>query len=378
MRSIGFYSTIILVFLLGNNLFSSNKSFISDFFSPNSTLANRFMPSYEENIVDGMKDDFALVGGQDSALLRILMFDYSSFDEAYSDKIQDYLQKNLYRTQVKSFYDGTSAELELALADRNIVVLPYPSKGDASSLQAFGSVLRAFAKKGGEIIITGTHEYDVLRNLGLFDLDYGYYFSDSNFKRNKVDHALLTDIPTQFSLNSYAYPLDISDAEFTSVLDVNGYACAGYKLMGRGVIIYLGMEYYADETFSTKMLVNAANWNKQFTKLRATADRSNKPKRATLRLNPNDIPANETINLRIYPNPYWETADLDLAIAQTTPISVEMTDQTGQKVWSVLPRKTLAAGRHILELPSVPPGVYFVKCKSGEVTTVRKVVKMAN
>jgi Secretion system C-terminal sorting domain len=379
MRGIGFYLAIFLVFLSGNVLFSSNKNFISDFFSPNSTLARRYLPDFSEQYSNSFLEENITFAGQDSAAVRILMFEYSAFDLAYSSKVQSFLQNNLSRSQVKSFSDGSSADLELALSDRQVVVLAYPSKGDAGSLQAFGAVLKAFVKKGGSIILTGTHEYEVLRQLGLFDLDYGYYYTDANFKRNKTEHPLLMGIPTQFSLNSYAYPLDISDSEFTSVLDVNGYPCAGYKLMGKGVITYLGMEYYADETLSTKMLVNAVNWGKQFAKNRLnTTDRSVKPKRATLRLAPNDIPANETINLRVYPNPYWETADLDLAIAQSTPISVEMTDQTGQKVWSVLPRKTLAAGRHILELPTVPPGVYFVKCKSGDVTTIKKVVKMAN
>jgi Secretion system C-terminal sorting domain len=380
MRSIGFYIVLSFVVFSGNILFSTNNNAISDFFSPNSTLAHRYFPEFStEETTLSAEDNLSFVG-QDSAITRILMFEYSAFDLNYVSKVQSYLQNNLTLTQVKSFSNGTSAELEAALIDRQLVVLPYASKGESGSLQAYGAVLKAFVKKGGAVILTGTHEYEVLRQLGLFDLDYGYYYTDANFKKNKTEHPLLAGIPVQYSLESYAYPLDVSDAEFTSVIDVNGYCCAGYKLSGKGVIIYLGMEYYADETFATRMLANAANWGKQFSKTRTNlmGERTSKPKRATLRLAPNDIPANETINLRVYPNPFWETADIDLAIAQSTPISVEMTDQTGQKVWSVLPRKTLAAGRHILELPTVPPGVYFIKCKSGEVTTIKKVVKMAN
>jgi hypothetical protein len=192
---------------------------------------------------------------------------------------------------------------------------------------------------------------------------------------------LLKGIPEGFRLTNYAYPLDVSDPSFVTIAEINGYAAAGYKPEGKGNVIYLGFEYYYDEPVSTRLLVNAVLWGNQYTPSKTEAmfgKTGVKPRRATLRLAPGDIPSNETFKLKIYPNPFLATADIDIAIAQATPISIEITDQIGKLVAVVLERKTLAAGRHILELPDVKPGVYFVKCKSGATTIVRKIVKVEN
>ncbi len=314
-----------------------------------------------------------------TAQCRILVFEYAAYDSIYASKLKFYISKNLPGADFKNFWKGTAADLENALADRQIALLPYPSKGDFSKLKNFGMVLRAFVRRGGSVIFTGTHDYEVLRQLGLVDLDYAYYFPDPNIHRQAVDHPISAGLPANFSLTNYAYPLDISDPEFVTLADVNGYATAGYKNLGKGSIIYLGFEFYYDEVVSTRLLINALTWGNRFA-VPVAAPISEKPirrpKRITLQLKPNEYPAKDSYKLNIYPNPFYEKADLELSIGEPTPVSIEITDNLGTLVTNMIDRKTLGAGKHVLELPELPTGIFFVKIKCGNSTTVRKIVKI--
>ena len=53
-----------------------------------------------------------------------------------------------------------------------------------------------------------------------------------------------------------------------------------------------------------------------------------------------------------------------------------MTDESGGIVAILLPSRVLNQGFYRLEVPNVPSGVYFVKCRIGNQTTVKKVVKV--
>ncbi|MBK9337136.1 MAG: T9SS type A sorting domain-containing protein [Lewinellaceae bacterium] len=82
-------------------------------------------------------------------------------------------------------------------------------------------------------------------------------------------------------------------------------------------------------------------------------------------------------DLKIYPNPYFGKATLDVNIEKSAPVAIEMTDESGALVAVLLPYRVLPQGFYRFELPNVASGVYFVKCQAGKQTTVRKVVKAA-
>ncbi len=314
---------------------------------------------------------------------RILMFDYPAYDSAYAVKAESYLRQNTANFRFTQFWKGSPAEFAAALANCQVAVLPYPSKGEEDLLRAYGAALKNFARNGGTIVVNGTHEYDVLRNLGLFDLDFGYYFPTPKFHQSQPGHPILAGLTPDFSTENYAYPLDVSDPDFVSLADVKGYPAVGYKFLGRGAVVYLGPEFYFDEKNSTQLLVNAVNWCAKIAKpkIDRPTEKSagpSRPRRLTLRLAPNEFPAKDSVGLKIYPNPYHDRADIELAVGEPTQMTVEVNDQLGQLVAVMLPRKTLAQGKHLLELPDLPAGVYFVKCKYGNTTTVRKVVKTSN
>ncbi len=221
-----------------------------------------------------------------------------------------------------------------------------------------------------------------------------------------TDHPILEGTAGKFPLSDYAYPLDISDPDFVTLVDVWGYEdensptrcwsetdevapaelhnypVIGYKNIGAGRVIYLGMEYYFDQAEPTRILANTLRWAVQPKSASTTTSASSsntlfdRPvKRSEEVLQAGSGLKQEIFDLKIYPNPYYEKATLDIELKKSATIAVEMTDETGRIVAVVLPQKNLSPGLYRLDLPNLPAGVYFVQCKTGEKTTTRQVVK---
>ncbi len=348
-------------------------------FAVNTTVAHCFRiasPSVPASF-EAVETDTAMA-------MRILMLNYSAYDSAYAGKLRRCIHHRLPGASLTDFWEGSQDELIAELADQQVVVVAYPSDGNTDALHGYGNALREFVRQGGAVIFTGTHEYGVLQQFDLFDLDFGYFCADPNIHETANEHPVLSGTPEDFTLLDYAYPLDISDPGFVTLADVRGYPVLGYKNEGAGKILYLGFEYYYEEPVSARILVNALRWAAPKNAVAAT------PKTDTWSNNRNLAPTvrrteevlftggsrNESLDLKIYPNPYTVKAALEFELTKTTMVAIEMTDETGRPVAELLKQRSLVAGAYHFDLPNLQPGVYFVKCRSGETTTVRKVVKM--
>ncbi|HAD13736.1 MAG TPA: hypothetical protein DCF33_15020 [Saprospirales bacterium] len=302
-----------------------------------------------------------------AAGLRVMMLNSFAYDSDYASKVQRMIQRRMPASSFTLFEEGSSDDLNTALQGQEAVVIAYPAGGTSDLLKAYGKILNQFVKQGGLVLMTGTHEFGVLQQLSLFELDYGYYCKERSVGQSQPEHPLFQGVGSDFSSEVYQYPLDISDPGFVTLADVRGYPFMGYKQIGSGKVVYLGLEYYFDEPQSAKLLVNALRW-------------AAKPrvKRSEIVLyagkgyqKPN------VFDLKIYPNPYVSKATLDIEISKPTSLAVEMTDELGRQVAVLLPRRNLATGLYRLELPNLDPGIYLVQCISSEGTEVRKVVKAA-
>lgn len=344
-------------------------------FPVNSTVARFFLPEWRdwpsalEVPAEESADSVASPG--------ILLFQYSAYDSTYSQKIQKLVQRKFPYCDLSTFDDGGPDALTAALKDRSAVVISYPSAGNSAQLKTYGNVLKRFVQQGGVVIVTGTHEYTILQQLGLFDLDYGYFCADpsvhiSSATGNAYQQTLMAGVPSEFSLTDYAYPLDISDSAFVTIADVRGYPVAGYKPLGKGKIVYLGLEYYRDEPAPTTMLLNVLRAaNKAYT---------NRYQTRYLRRQPEILVAGSgskapQVALSLYPNPYVEKATLEIELDFPNTVYVEMTDQTGRSVALLLPQKNLNAGLYRIEVPNVPAGVYYVKCEVGGEQITKTIMK---
>lgn len=339
--------------------------------------------------------------------LRILMLDYSTYDSAYAEKTRRCVKSQLPASIITEFWEGSTYELNAALATHDAVLITYPSGGSAEMHKTYGKLLEQFVRQGGVVVFTGTDDYRMLQQLGLFDVNFGYFCQDPVVHEIAPAHPILENTKGQFPLSDYAYPLDISDPDFVTLVDVWGYEdegaptrcwseteevapaelrnfpVIGYKQLGAGKIVYLGMEYFYDQAEPARILANTLRWAVQPKTISADATAkevrlSNRSvKRSEEVLQAGTGPKQEIFDLKIYPNPYYDKATLDIELKKAATVAVEMTDESGRIVAVVLPQKSLSNGLYRLELPNLPAGVYFVQCKTGEKITTRKVVKAA-
>lgn len=318
--------------------------------------------------------------------LRVMMVNYTAYDSAYANKVHRIIQQQLPACMVVDFWEGAVEEFQQALTNIDVAVFAYPSGGQSEVLKGYGKVLSQFVKNGGGVIFTGTHEFSVLQQLGLIDLDFGYFCAAPQVHAINGEHPILSGYGTERALRNYAYPLDISDPGFVTLADVRGYPVIGYKNMALGKVAYLGLEYYYEEPESARFLSNTLRWmspgkRTSVSSLNGALDLSGLSKSVTRRteeqLRAGTGLGEAAFNVNIYPNPYISKATVDVDISRPTVLNVEVTDETGRIVAVLLPVKSLNAGLYRLELPSsLLPGVYFVQFNTGERTVVKKVVKM--
>ncbi|MCW5920760.1 MAG: T9SS type A sorting domain-containing protein [Saprospiraceae bacterium] len=340
-------------------------------------------------------------------VLRVLLLDYSTYDSAYAVKMRRLVQAQMPSCTVSEFWEGTIYDLNLALATHDAVVVAYPSGGKSDMNKTYGKQLEQYVRQGGVVVFTGTDDYRVLQQFGLLDVNFGYFCQDPVIHEIITAHPILEGTKGQFTLSDYAYPLDITDPDFTTLVDVLGYdeesapmrcwsetdevvpselrnfPVIGYKTLGAGKVVYLGMEYYYDQPEPTRILSNTLRWATQSKTAQEQHPLASKgdllPNRAVKRsqevLQAGSGPKMDAFDVKIYPNPYYEKATLDVELKASATLAVEMTDETGRIVAVVLPQKNLHAGLYRLELPNLPAGIYFVQCKTGEKVITRKVVK---
>lgn len=339
--------------------------------------------------------------------LNILMLNYSAYDSAYATKVRQAIQGHMPSSSITEYWEGSPRELGAALATHDVVVAAYPYGGSSALHATCGKLLAQYVRQGGVVIFTGTDDYQVIREFGLLDVKSGYFCQDPVIHDIAVEHPILEGTREQFPLSDFAYPLDIVDRDFVTLVDVLGYddedaqtrcwmdldttevsafdvrgfPVIGYKPLGLGKVIYLGMEYYHSQAEPVRILVNAICWAARTKNNSGLATANNVWTSKTVRRSEeilhagSGVPQQDIFDLKIYPNPYFDKASLDIELKNPTTLEVEMTDESGRIAAAILPQKSLNAGFYRLELPNLPTGVYFVRCKTGERTTVRKVVK---
>ncbi len=360
-RKLTLITLILGTFLLG--AFRSDPFSYDRPFPYNTTITHLFLED-ERSLPVASEEIFAAEADTTSAM-RVLMLNYLAYDSAYANKVQRVIQRRMPTSLFTEFWDGSSEDLNEALSAQDAVVVAYPSGGSPEVIRAYGKVLQQYIRLGGTVLLTGTHEFGALQQLGLFDLDYGYYCKERNIGQVQSEHPVFQGVGTEFSVEVYQYPLDISDPGFSTLADVRGYPFMGFKQIGAGKVVYLGLEYYFDEPYSSRMLTNVLRWA-----VKPRIKRSEVVLYAGKGTEKTNI-----FDLKIYPNPYVSKATLDIDLTKPTSLAVEMTDELGRTVAVLLPRRNLSQGFYRLELPNLEPGVYLVQCFSSEGTVVRKVVK---
>jgi hypothetical protein len=315
---------------------------------------------------------------------QILMLNYTAYDSAYANKVRRIIQLRLPGATCQDFWEGSELMLQQALAEKHVAIVAYPSGGQSDRIRSYGKVLEQFIRQGGIVIFTGTHYYNILQQFNLLEVQKGYFCKEPLIREGGEIHALLDGIPGEFALNNYAYPLDIRDPAFVSLADVQGYPVLGYKPLGAGQILYIGLEYYYDESISSRIMANAVLCGMpdfqsvsvpEVTPSVAELNRIRTASRTELLYAGS---GSTQVDLKIYPNPYAYKGFLEIDLKSSSSLFIEMTDVNGRQAAVLLPKRSLQQGFYRFELPDVEPGIYFVQCYFNEnAKEVRKVVKVA-
>lgn len=316
---------------------------------------------------------------------KVLMLNYCAYDSAYANKVRRIIQRRLPGAQCQDFWEGSDSEFQQALAEKQVAIIAYPSGGQVERIRSYGKILEQFARQGGVVIFTGTHYYNILQQFNLLEVHKGYFCKEPSIRESDETHPMLDGIPKEFALNNYAYPLDVRDPAFISLADVQGYPVLGYKPLGAGQVVYLGLEYYYDESISSRILANAvlcglhgADLTSAPPELAPTAAELNRMRTAPRTELLYAGSGSTQIDLKIYPNPYAYKGFLDIDLKASSSLFIEMTDVNGRPAAVLLPKRFLQQGFYRFELPDVEPGIYFVQCYFNEnAKEVRKVVKVA-
>ncbi len=356
----------------GNDPFGNSRPF-----PYNSIIANIF---FEDSPVAPDLFESAPEGDSAATATRVLLLQYSVYDSLYASRMRSSVQSQLPNSIITEFWDASPESLLTLLNGQDIVVAAYPSNGQSTNLKTMGKYLLQFASQGGGVVFTGTHEFGVLQQFGLIDIDYGYYCKDPNIKlelantqNTQSGHPIANGLPDNIHLQNYAYPLDVSDPLFITLAEMRGYPVLGYKPVGMGKVVYLGVEFYHDETETNKILQNTLRWLAPSAKCNPTVEqRQRQRKEEYLYAGTRNT---EKIELLVYPNPYVSKATLDVELTISTAMSVNVTDEMGRLVQVLLPRKNLQPGLYRFELSNLPAGIYFIQCRTGEDVTVKRVVK---
>lgn len=308
---------------------------------------------------------------------HILVFDYSEWDSVYSFQMKRFLSRELPGATLSGFNQLNEVSAGHELDGQQAVILTYPSLGDPVFLKTYGKQLEAFVRQGGLVVITGTHKYDVINHLGLLSVEYASFVEEAALHIKPERHPVLSGMSEEFTLQNNIYPLEISDPAFISIADYQGLPFVGYKSLGSGKIVYLGIEYYFDEPGPIRLLNNIFKWALTPPPVAVQPQPVGK---STVRRSEEVLFAgggNKNLDLKIYPNPYVQKAVLAFELEKTAFVSVEITAETGVNAGILLPGRTLVPGNYQIDIPDLTPGIYFVHCKIGDTSEVRKIVKAA-
>jgi hypothetical protein len=333
---------------------------------------DRFLPGNFEGELKGTPADSA------ATAYNVLLFNYSAYDSLYATQMRQYLQRELPGATVTDFKNESAARLGRLLEKQHVVIVTYASSGDPEVLEQMGKRFDAFVRAGGVVVFTGTHETDAIAQMGLLHPDEVTYSEDMAVQHSRPDHAMLKGIQNNFTSTNFIYPMEFADSDFNTVAEAEGMTVLGYKELGDGKVVYLGLEYYSDDAVPSRLLANLFKWAVPQPQ---TATKTEVSFRQPIRRTEEILYAGSTtrFDLKIYPNPYMEKAAIEIDIDKQSIVSAEMTNETGALTATLLPQRTLTTGFYRLELPSnIAPGIYYVKCKIGNHIEVRKVVKMAN
>jgi Zn-dependent metalloprotease len=156
-------------------------------------------------------------------------------------------------------YTTSGAQLDSALAGKNVFLMTEPENGNPAVYTAFATPLLNFVNNGGTVIFCGaaSSQLACITNTGLINATYGGYTTSGSLT--------VTD-PTNYLLDSLSLPIAAANATFgINILNVNNNSVVKYltydvvaeRAEGNGKIVYIGYDYFAYNNSASRIISNA-------------------------------------------------------------------------------------------------------------------------
>ncbi|QQS30663.1 MAG: PKD domain-containing protein [Sphingobacteriales bacterium] len=149
-----------------------------------------------------------------------------------------------------------AAELEAALEDKDVLLIPEQETCNAAAFTAFAPVLQAFAENGGTIVMNGTNQASCIFNTGLFSGTYQNFYSGP-LNLSLPEDPLVEGVANPYEALSVTFYYDITNSDVVRVVEYNNYDVVCYRNIGAGKAILIGHDYRYSNSNMQKIQANA-------------------------------------------------------------------------------------------------------------------------
>ncbi len=155
-----------------------------------------------------------------------------------------------------------AAGLSEDLKDADVLILPDIYQ-DFATAQSMAPAVQAFAARGGSVIFLAQGYYHYwMEATGLLAAPDYYTQQYSYFNLDFAEGSPLTEgMPALYFAPVFCGGLRISNPDYTSLCDQNGYSILGYRQQGPAKIIYLGFNFLSYDATTARLLGNALGWS---------------------------------------------------------------------------------------------------------------------
>ena len=204
--------------------------------------------------------DFDIENGEVGSTIEILAFtlgadmygEYANTRTALSQGLIDYNLTELSTTD--------SNALRTALEGKQILLLPEVTSNYATYFGYMKNTIQNFVDNGGTAIVCAPGNTSNTEATGLIDFNI-YSYANGQTLTEQMVHPLVEGMPSSYVGPSYTYGATFVTPGFTSILKTpSNYEVLAYKKVNKGIVIYLGFDFYQLSSVSTQLLTNAVNY----------------------------------------------------------------------------------------------------------------------
>jgi hypothetical protein len=307
--------------------------------------------------------------------VQVLMLDVCTYDPYYSEQIASTLIQIQPDVSVTNFTDE-SASLEQALVGKDIALVAYPHKGTGSRMSQYGSALQHFAAQGGVVVFTGTHEMSKINLFNLIQLEKGSYNPLPQVQVLK-QVVFTKSLPSLFGSANYTYPVVVSEGQsFVNLATDQDRTVYGYRKLGKGLIFYVGLEFYHIEAVNKTILENLVQFVRTQKERNTSTLAQKKPAELPDVRNLAILP-NQLVEWNVYPNPYVTRTQAEFIVSQPgTKVEASIFNAQGVLLARPILPTVYEQGRFAIEIPDLPYGTSFIQLRIGDQMSVKKITRV--